>query len=260
MMAGGTRGAVWRGLAASLLLHLSIGAVLIGAISESRSTAVPVVDLTLTGPFEDSPPSGVEGPRAAPLRHGGKPSIASQERNRPSDPPVPGTPSAAIASVGSSEPARESLLPAVRHETTGSSPQSQPSSFGANVDGRPRPVGANPHSESHGGGGAKASGKPSEISDSRHPFGNFAGIRDTIQRGIVYPPNARREGMEGKVVVAFRLLPDGSVRNIRIVQSSGHYPLDQGAMEGVRNASPFPPPPAETEIITPVVFRLNPAP
>ena len=259
-MAGGTRGAVWRGLAASLLLHLSIGAALIGAYFASRSTVVPVVDLTLTGPFEDSPPSDVEGPRAAALRHGGKPFIASQERNRPSDPPVPETPSAVIASVIPSEPARESILPAVPRDTTGSSAQSQPSSFGAGVDGRPRPGGANPHSEPHGGGGTTASGRPSGISDSTYPFGNFTGIRDTIQRGIVYPPNARREGMEGKVVVAFRLLPDGSVRNIRIVQSSGHYPLDRGAMEGVRNASPFPPPPAETEIITPVVYRLNPAP
>jgi protein TonB len=67
-------------------------------------------------------------------------------------------------------------------------------------------------------------------------------------------------GWEGTVVVSFRLLADGSVRNVRIAESSGYPALDRGAVDAVRNASPFPRPPAEAEIVTPVVYRLQPAP
>jgi protein TonB len=61
-------------------------------------------------------------------------------------------------------------------------------------------------------------------------------------------------GWEGNVVVAFQLLSDGSVR---VVQGSGHAALDRGAIDAVRNASPFPRSPVEAEVITPVVYRLT---
>ena len=64
-------------------------------------------------------------------------------------------------------------------------------------------------------------------------------------------------GWEGKVVVAFHLLPDGSVRNVRVVQGSGYAALDREAIDAVRNASPFPYSPVEAEVITPVVYRLT---
>jgi protein TonB len=68
---------------------------------------------------------------------------------------------------------------------------------------------------------------------------------------------ARRMGWEGKVVISFLVLSDGSVRHVRVVQGSGHSALDRGAVEAVRKAAPFPRPPAEAEIITPVVYRLE---
>jgi protein TonB len=64
-------------------------------------------------------------------------------------------------------------------------------------------------------------------------------------------------GWEGKVVVGFQVLMDGSVRNVRVVDGSGHAVLDRSAVLAVQGASPFPRPPAEAEIITPVVFRLE---
>jgi protein TonB len=53
------------------------------------------------------------------------------------------------------------------------------------------------------------------------------------------------------------VLSDGSVRDVRVVQGSGFAVLDRGAVEAVRNASPFPRLPAEAEIITPVLYRLD---
>jgi len=92
------------------------------------------------------------------------------------------------------------------------------------------------------------------------PGEGYGYLREAIQRGIAYPATARKMGWEGKVVVAFRLLSDGSVRDVRVVRGSGHAALDRGAVAAVRNASPFPRPPVEAEIITPVVYRLAPAP
>lgn len=96
-------------------------------------------------------------------------------------------------------------------------------------------------------------GKPG----GRTPAADFAWIRDAIQSAIAYPATARRMGWEGEVVVSFHLLSDGSVRDVRVVQGSGHAALDRGAIDAVRNASPFPRSAVEAEIITPVVYRLT---
>ena len=102
-----------------------------------------------------------------------------------------------------------------------------------------------------------APGSPGGGSGEGGPAGDFTWIRDAIQRAIAYPAAARRMGWEGKVVVAFHLLPDGSVRDVRVVQGSGHAALDREAISAVRNASPFPRTPVEAEVITPVVYRLT---
>jgi protein TonB len=65
-------------------------------------------------------------------------------------------------------------------------------------------------------------------------------------------------GWEGDVVVAFRIHPDGSAGDIRVVRGSGFAVLDRNAVEAVRSAAPFRRPPAEAEIVTPVIYRLTP--
>ncbi len=79
----------------------------------------------------------------------------------------------------------------------------------------------------------------------------------SLQRGAAYPPIARRMGWMGRVVLAFRILPDGAVANIRIVTGSSFQVLDSSAIEAVRRASPFPRPPAEAEIVVPVAYTLE---
>jgi protein TonB len=106
-------------------------------------------------------------------------------------------------------------------------------------------------------GGMATTGNPSVKTGAGPPAAGFVWIRDAIQHVIAYPATARRMGWEGKVVVAFQLLPDGSVRDVRVVQSSGHAALDRGAIDAVRNASPFPRSPVEAKVITPVVYRLT---
>ncbi len=86
---------------------------------------------------------------------------------------------------------------------------------------------------------------------------HFAYIRDTVLKNLSYPSIARRMGWSGKVMLSFFILHDGSVNGIKVIQSSGVELLDKSAVEAVRKAAPFPRPPAEAEVVIPVVYRLN---
>jgi protein TonB len=86
---------------------------------------------------------------------------------------------------------------------------------------------------------------------------NFSYIRDLIQRKVTYPLYARKRGWEGKVSVSFVISPEGKVSNVSISKSSGRDLLDKSALDAVRKASPFPPPPVHAMIKIPVIYRLH---
>jgi len=268
MTRGWTGGAAWKGAGASLLLHLSVGAAMIVALSGPPKAPSQVIDLTLLPPAEidqrpvppafaapeppgtavlPEPPPAVPEPLTARRKETtvvaatpappDRPAVTAT--SRPSE--VAGGAPRAVASPGSGEVTNVFTRtdPVVAGSPQGAYPgaSAAPAATGADAGGEP--------GESH----ARARG--------RYLEGNFAWIRDTIQRAIAYPAAARRMGWEGKVVVAFQLLSDGSVRDVRVVQGSGHAALDRGAIDAVRNASPFPRSPVEAEVITPVVYRLT---
>lgn len=60
-----------------------------------------------------------------------------------------------------------------------------------------------------------------------------------------YPPEAKRRRLYGDLRLLVALLPDGSVREIRVLQSSGYRVLDDAAARIVRLAAPFEPFPVE---------------
>lgn len=63
-----------------------------------------------------------------------------------------------------------------------------------------------------------------------------------------YPESARRQGIEGSLVLSVDILGDGSVDQIRILRSSGYEVLDEAAVRIVRLSAPFAPlPPEMTE-------------
>jgi protein TonB len=65
-------------------------------------------------------------------------------------------------------------------------------------------------------------------------------LRDRIEELKRYPPMARMNSWQGKVVLKFVVRDDGTVENLEVVQSSGHSVLDEAAMETIRRASPLP--------------------
>jgi protein TonB len=256
-----TTGTAWKGLGASLLLHLLVGAAAIGALSGRAEIPPPVIDLTLSEPAVEGP-HATTGPEETRVVRTDAPIAAT----RPDEPPAPGPPAPARSSNAAIEPpsvppgtpvAQElpSLAGLSTHMGRVAAATQTPRSDTA-VE-RNTPVGAPTGSPPGEGGGKATTGNPGVNIGSRRPEGSFSYIRDAVQREIAYPATARRMGWEGKVVVAFLLLPDGSVRDVRVVQGSGHAALDRGAIDAVRNASPFPRSPVGAEVITPVVYRLT---
>jgi len=86
---------------------------------------------------------------------------------------------------------------------------------------------------------------------------HFMYIKEKIQKKIVYPRIARRRGLQGKAVVSFIVCKDGSITDVKIVESSGYKILDNSAIKTVKSAAPFPPPPVRAELIIPMVFKLS---
>jgi protein TonB len=86
---------------------------------------------------------------------------------------------------------------------------------------------------------------------------DLASVRAGIARVLVYPPQARRNGIAGRVVVEFVLLADGGIRDLVLLAGSGFPVLDDAALAAVRAAAPYPPPGVDVRIVVPVAFRAE---
>jgi TonB family protein len=59
-------------------------------------------------------------------------------------------------------------------------------------------------------------------------------IQTRLSRYLSYPPRARREGWQGRVLLAFNIESDGRIGAIHIAQSSGYGILDRSALESLQ--------------------------
>lgn len=80
-------------------------------------------------------------------------------------------------------------------------------------------------------------------------------IRDSIEKAKIYPLLARKKGIEGKVILRFRIKPNGEVEEVRILKGSGFEILDKISIETIKRAAPLPYMRDWIEI--PLVFRLE---
>jgi len=86
---------------------------------------------------------------------------------------------------------------------------------------------------------------------------HFSYIKDIIHKHLIYPIKAKKMGWEGKVITSFIVSAGGYARDVKISKSSGYEILDENAIKAIKNASPFPKPPVEAQIIIPILYRLN---
>jgi protein TonB len=92
-------------------------------------------------------------------------------------------------------------------------------------------------------GDADDIGKQTIRLDSRDPefLPYLAGLKRRIQNEWVYPEQAWSRGVSGDLLLVFTLNKNGSMTNLRLVQSSGFPILDQEALRAVKQAAPFDP-------------------
>jgi TonB family protein len=64
-------------------------------------------------------------------------------------------------------------------------------------------------------------------------------LHNAIQQKQHYPEKALNAEQEGTATVQFFLFPDGHIKALQLIQSSGSTSLDQAALEAVHNAAPF---------------------
>ena len=84
---------------------------------------------------------------------------------------------------------------------------------------------------------------------------NLALIRSLINENVKYPSKAKKLSIEGIVVVKFKILEDGSVENIQIIE--GHALLRNSTIEAIEEASKsFPKSEMSIEIQIPIEYKL----
>ena len=75
----------------------------------------------------------------------------------------------------------------------------------------------------------------------------FEAWRRKVERvgNLNYPDAARARSLYGSLRLLVAIVPDGSLRDVRVLESSGHRVLDDAALRIVRLAAPFAPFPPE---------------
>lgn len=76
-----------------------------------------------------------------------------------------------------------------------------------------------------------------------------------VNKAAVYPPSARRNGIEGVVKVSFRITKGGLPEKVQVSKSSGCSILDKAALEAVKSGTLYPA--IEKPVIIPIRFSLN---
>ena len=83
----------------------------------------------------------------------------------------------------------------------------------------------------------------------------LAQIRDLINKNVKYPSKAKKLSIEGIVIVKFKILEDGTVQNIEIID--GHKFLQTSTIEAIEEASKnFPKTNQSIEIQVPIEYKL----
>ncbi|MDY0051855.1 MAG: TonB family protein [Aliarcobacter sp.] len=84
---------------------------------------------------------------------------------------------------------------------------------------------------------------------------NLVRIRNLINQNIKYPKRARKFSIEGIVTVKFKILENGSVENLIIID--GHKFLQDATLEAIKEASKnFPKANTSIEIQIPIAYKL----
>ncbi|MCE5209942.1 MAG: energy transducer TonB [Deltaproteobacteria bacterium] len=242
-----------RALLISFLLHsLMIVLVLIGSSFMGQYKKAMILDFDLSKPLFDG--KEVESPAPAPLIKAKSVDAAAHQIFKEEEPrrlPEEVTKISANPEITPTVKVPETHEMKNRPMEPGGADRTaavKESSFG--ITG-----GAKEKSVTNSGTGSSDNAK--EAARVKYLNENFAYIRDKILRNVSYPDTARRRGWQGKIVLSFVIGANGSVKDFKIIKSTGYAMLDNSAIDTVKDTAPFPRPPGEAQLVIPIVYRLE---
>ncbi|OPY67969.1 MAG: Gram-negative bacterial tonB protein [Syntrophorhabdaceae bacterium PtaU1.Bin034] len=167
-------------------------------------------------------------------------------------PPVPTT---VTASDTQSETAVHGTA-ATYADSSGSTSSLQPHSGagdGISVGG-PRGGGGGGNGQGGGRGSGSGQGAGAGLAEGGRDY-NY--IRDAVMKHVRYPEEAIRMGIEGRVLLSFIVLENGTTSRIRVVTGSGCALLDQSAKEAVAMTRIHRKVPYRVVVHLPITYRLQ---
>lgn len=265
----------------TVFLALALHAVVIFGLTFDLNEAapresLPTLEVTLVHSRSQTPPEDAEYLAQAHQHGGGN----VEEQVRPSSPmsnPAP-LPEDGIAPDSRPEmapapsppsPSRDEVLTAQQAERTApSEPQAEP------APPRETPSAAQLFERSREMARLSAEIRESRQAYSQRPRQTFVSganareyrfsaymeaWRAKVERigNLNYPERAKRDGLSGKLLLDVAIGPDGQVRGIEVLRSSGYPILDDAAMEIVRLAAPYAPLPPEIRADTDVLHIIR---
>ena len=88
-----------------------------------------------------------------------------------------------------------------------------------------------------------------QLNTRRHKYMNYsAEIKQIIYQNWRYPEQARQARMQGQLLLEFSILDSGDLAGIKVLKSSGYASLDQGTIDAINAATPFPPLPEHFQL------------
>lgn len=227
----------------SVALHVATLFSLLHGVQIPEPVRLWTAEIQLGAPPEKEP-----APQAPPMVPAAPKSPVSEDRPRPKARPKMEGPPKPQAPVATAEALAEGT------QDGPPLPETSASSLSDASEGPPAPLqtahllpGASPQA-----------GRPAFDPAALDRF--WAEVRSRIAKNQKYPLWARRNNMEGIVVVRFSLTREGRVQQAEVEKSSGHSILDQAALDAVLQGDPYPSAPdgiSGSELVGKVPIRFS---
>lgn len=255
----------WPAIIVSVALHACVILLVIAAsvAFDNRPAKIVEIDFTLIKDQAAEQPTleitkqGIT--RGRPARRGGGAPKKIEEPARSTPVNAAALPageqterSAAPTPVTVSDPQSETIVHGV-------AANSASSGAGGSVQGHGSTTGSGGYGQggSRGGSGGGHGGGQGSGAGLAEGGRDYNYIRDAVMKHIKYPDEAIRLGIEGKVVISFIVLENGTTSTIKIVSGSGYRLLDESAREAVAITRIRKKVPYRVIVHLPVMYKLQ---
>lgn len=98
---------------------------------------------------------------------------------------------------------------------------------------------------------------PNKVDPAGSETATYLGeVRARIEEFVEFPKSLQRRNLFGQVNLRITLQPDGQLKDLEILKSSGFTELDEQATEAVKKAAPFAPYEKRLESDAPLRFQV----